>query len=139
MDDPTVSLVQDSWRKVLPIADIAGRLFYANLFEADPSLRPMFKGDLARQATKLMQMIDIAVARLGEPAILLPILERLGARHNEYGVQPQHYATVGAALLKTLEQGLGPGFTPEVRTAWATVYRVMTDVMVRASAASPVK
>lgn len=47
----------------------------------------------------------------------------------KYGVQPQHYDTVGAALLLTLEQGLGAAFTPEVKQAWATVYGVLASTM----------
>ncbi len=139
MDSNAISRVQESWREVLPIADVAGRLFYSNLFEADPALRPLFKGDLAQQAGKLMQMIDVAVSKLAEPAILLPVLQRLGMRHVEYGVLPAHYVTVGGALIKTLEQGLGETFTPEIKAAWIAVYDAMADVMVRASAASPVK
>jgi nitric oxide dioxygenase len=33
-------------------------------------------------------------------------------------------------LLWTLEQGLGPAFTPEVKDAWATVYGVLSGTMV---------
>jgi hemoglobin-like flavoprotein len=53
----------------------------------------------------------------------------LGQRHETYGVQPAHYATVGAALLKTLGQGLGGEFTDDVEQAWADVYGVMVGVM----------
>jgi methyl-accepting chemotaxis protein len=137
MNASTIALVRDSWRQVLPIADDAGRLFYANLFQADPTLRPLFHGDLARQAGKLMQMIDVAVNKLDTPDVLLPVLERLGARHIEYGVRREHYATVGAALVKTLAQGLGETFTPQVKRAWIEAYATMADAMVRASAAHP--
>lgn len=131
MDPSTVSLVQSSWAKVVPIAETAGKLFYTNLFEADPSLRALFRGDMDQQAAKLMQMISAAVGKLDDLAVLVPILEQLGQRHVGYGVLPAHYDTVGAALLKTLEQGLGPDFTPEVRSAWTTVYGVMVGVMSR--------
>lgn len=131
MDPSTVSLVQSSWAKVVPIAETAGKLFYTNLFEADPSLQALFRGDMDQQAAKLMQMISAAVGKLDDLAVLVPILEQLGQRHVGYGVLPAHYDTVGAALLKTLEQGLGPDFTPEVQSAWTTVYGVMVGVMSR--------
>lgn len=129
MEQQTVDLVTDSWSKVRPIAGQAGKLFYQNLFEADPALRPLFKGDLDQQAARLMTMIDAAVSKLGDLDTLVPILQTLGARHKTYGVLPTHYQTVGAALLKTLEQGLGDAFTPPTRAAWTTVYGVMAEVM----------
>lgn len=129
MDPTTIALVQSSWSQVKPAAASVGPRFYANLFDADPALQALFKGDLTQQAAKLVQMVDVAVARLGQPEVLLPVLQQLGRRHQGYGVQPAHYATVGGALLKTLEQGLGPAFTPEVRAAWATVYGAMAGAM----------
>ncbi len=129
MDATTVKLVQDSWQKVLPIAPVAGGLFYKNLFEADPALKALFKGDMDAQAAKLMQMIGAAVGMLNNLEGLVRILEQLGKRHQGYGVQPSHYQTVGAALLKTLGQGLGDAFTPATHDAWAAVYGVMESVM----------
>ena len=125
--------VQDSWSKVIPIADVAGKLFYTNLFEADPALKQLFKGNIEEQSAKLTTMITAAVSRLDNLDVLIPILESLGKRHVGYGVKPEHYQTVGAALLKTLEQGLGEGFTEETKHAWTVVYGVMADVMIGAS------
>jgi hemoglobin-like flavoprotein len=51
-------------------------------------------------------------------------------------VRDAHYATVGEALLWTLEQGLGAAFTAEVRQAWAQTYAVLSTTM-RAAAAAP--
>lgn len=130
MDQETKYLVQQSWRQVVPIADAAGQLFYKNLFEQDPSLQPMFKGDMQAQAQKLTTMITAAVSKLDDLDTLVPILQDLGKRHGGYGVLPQHYDTVGAALLKTLEQGLGDDFTPQTKQAWVSVYGVMSNVMV---------
>jgi hemoglobin-like flavoprotein len=45
----------------------------------------------------------------------------------------QQYDTVGAALLWTLEKGLGSGFTPELQDAWAAVYGVVATVMKNAA------
>jgi methyl-accepting chemotaxis protein len=129
MEQANITLVQESWSKVLPISATAGALFYANLFEADPSLRALFKGDMEAQSAKLMQMINAAVGKLNDLDSLVPVLQQLGQRHATYGVVPAHYAVVGASLLKTLEQGLGPSFTPATKEAWTAVYGVMADVM----------
>jgi hemoglobin-like flavoprotein len=133
MDDQIVKDVQSTWEIVEGIAPQAAALFYNNLFEADPSLKPLFKGNMDEQGKKLMQMIGAAVGKLRELDTLVPILQGLGKRHAQYGVQESHYATVGAALLKTLEQGLDQAFTPQVSAAWATVYGVMSKVMITAA------
>lgn len=135
MSPTEITLVKDSFRKVVPIADQAAALFYARLFELDPTLRPMFRGSMAEQGQKLMTMIATAVASLERPDHLLPTVRTLGARHVGYGVRDEHYATVGAALLWTLEKGLGSDFTAEVRAAWAKVYTLLADTM-RAGAAA---
>jgi hemoglobin-like flavoprotein len=129
MDTMTIDLVQASWAKVMPIKVMASKLFYDNLFEADPSLKPLFKGDMEQQAAKLVLMINAAVNKLTDLNTLVPVVQQLGQRHETYGVQPAHYATVGAALLKTLGQGLGGEFTDDVEQAWAEVYGVMVGVM----------
>lgn len=134
MNQNTVLLVQESWKKVAAIAPQAAELFYQNLFVADPSLKSLFKGDMTEQGKKLMQMIDAAVGKLNDLETLVPILQSLGVRHDGYGVKEEHYQTVGGALLKTLGQGLGEDFTPEVKEAWASVYGTMADVMISASA-----
>ena len=105
-------------------------MFYGRLFELNPSLRPLFKSDLRDQGKKLMQMIGFCVGKLDALDELVPIVKSLGARHVGYGVVESDYATVGAALLWTLEQGLGPAFTPEVKGAWAEVYGVLSGTMV---------
>lgn len=129
MSPDTIPLVQQSWTQVAAIAPQAAALFYQNLFTADPSLKPLFKGDMQAQGAKLMQMIGAAVGKLNDLDTLVPILQGLGKRHAGYGVQDAHYDTVGGALLQTLGQGLGAGFTPEVKAAWSEVYGVMAQVM----------
>ena len=129
MTPETIKLVQSSWTKVTPISSQAAAIFYDELFTRDPAVRKLFKGDMVKQGEKLMQMIGVAVSKLNEPAILIPALQSLGERHVGYGVMDSHYDTVGAALLATLEKGLGPAFTPDVRKAWTEVYGVMTQVM----------
>jgi len=133
MTPQIITHVQTTWKAVDAMAPQAAALFYTNLFEADPTLRALFKGDMQGQGQKLMQMIGAAVGKLTDLPTLVPILENLGKRHVGYGVQDAHYATVGAALLKTLEQGLGPAFTPEVKQAWTAVYGTVAGVMSQAA------
>jgi hemoglobin-like flavoprotein len=123
------TLVQSSFAQVAPNAEQVAALFYNKLFELDPKLQPLFKGDLAKQGRKLMRMLATAVNGLDRLDALVPAVQDLGRRHVAYGVAPEHYSTVGAALLWTLEQGLGDAFTRELRDAWAAVYGVLAQAM----------
>lgn len=136
MEQTTIDLVQSSFEKVKPIAPQAAEIFYSKLFEFDPSLKALFPANdaaMATQGNKLMSMLASAVAGLNNLDMLLPVLENLGKRHVEYKVKPAHYDTVGAALLGTLEAGLGDDFTPDVKKAWTDVYGTMSSVMIKAS------
>ena len=124
-----IAVVQTTWKQVTPIADTAAELFYNRLFELDPSLRPLFKGDIKEQGEKLMKMITVAVNGLGRLDEIVPAVRALGKRHVGYGVEDAHYDLVGEALLLTLEQGLDEDFTPEVKDAWATVYDLLATTM----------
>jgi hemoglobin-like flavoprotein len=129
MSPHQIDLVQKTFNQVKPIAAAAAEMFYARLFHLDPNLRSMFKGDMGKQGAMLMSMIGAAVNGLRNLETLSPVVRQLGARHTKYGVQPQHYATVGDALLWTLEQGLEDDFTPEVRDAWVAAYGLLSEVM----------
>ena len=124
-----ISLVQQSFALGKPIAPAAADLFYQRLFKLDPSLKPMFKGDMVKQGQMLMSVLATAVTGLSNLEKLAPIVRALGARHVGYGVQAQHYTTVGAALMWTLEQGLGDAFTAETRAAWSAAYELLAEVM----------
>jgi len=134
MTPEQAEMVKSSWAKVVPIADQAAELFYGKLFELDPSLKLLFKGDMTEQGKKLMKMINTAVNGLDRLDEIVPAVQQLGVRHIGYGVKDEHYDTVGAALLWTLEAGLGDAFTENVKESWATVYGLLADTMKAAAA-----
>lgn len=138
MTNEQIKLVQDSFKQVAPIAEAAAQLFYARLFELDPALESLFKGNLTEQGRKLMQMLGLAVNSLDRMDQLLPAVQSLGRRHVTYGVRDKDYETVGRALLWTLRKGLGEAFTPEVEAAWSKVYATLASAMQSASVAEPV-
>jgi len=123
------SVVRETFAQVAPSADTVAALFYGRLFELDPTLKELFKIDMREQGRKLMQMIGLAVSKLDALDELVPVVQALGRRHAGYGVKDVDYDTVGAALLWTLQQGLGPSFTPEVKSAWTTVYGLLASTM----------
>jgi len=134
LDKQTIETVRAGFALVRPVAAQAAAEFYRRLFEADPSLKPMFRGDATEQGEKLMGMIAAAVRLAPRPELLAGVLGPLGARHATYGVEARHYDTVGAALLETLAALLGDAFTPAQRTAWTTFYGTLARVMLAGAA-----
>lgn len=134
MTSRQTELVQESFQLVVPILNNATTLFYDRLFQLDESLRSMFRGPQEEQARKLAHVLTVVVKGLSRPEQILPAVEELGRRHSGYGVRPEHYDTVGAALLWTLQAGLGDAFTPEVRDAWSSAYQFLSFAMQKASA-----
>ena len=134
MTPEQVALVQDTWKKVVPISDTAAELFYGRLFSLDPALKPLFKGDMKKQGRLLMTMIGTAVSGLNRLDAIVPAVQDLGRRHVKYGVRDQHYDTVATALVWTLEQGLGEAFTPDVKQSWVAAYTVLSTTMKNAAA-----
>jgi len=131
-----ITLIKDSWGRVVPISAATAKLFYGRLFELDPTLKPLFRGDMAEQGRKLVRMISVAVDNLDRLDEIVPAVRDLGVRHLDYGVKNSHYDTVGAALLWTLGQGLGDAFTDDVRMAWAEVYALLAGTMKEAATAA---
>ena len=139
MTPEQITLVQESFKKVAPISETAAELFYARLFELDPTLRSLFKRDMTLQGHELMAMIAAAVHGLNDLEQLLPVVRDLGVRHVGYGVLQKHYDTVGAALLWTLERGLGGDLTDETRRAWAAAYGLLAAAMIEAAYGEPLE
>lgn len=124
-----ITLVQDTFDKIRPISEKAAKLFYNRLFELDPSLKSLFKGDMKTQGKMLMQMLDYAITGLDRLDTIVLAIQNLGICHAGYGVKDEYYETVGEALLWTLEQGLGKDFTPDVKDAWVEAYKLLSDIM----------
>ena len=133
MNELQIKLVQDSFAMVAPISDDAAAIFYARLFELDPTLKQLFKSDLKEQGRKLMTMLSTAVNGLNNLESLVETVQNLGKRHVNYGVKPEHYDTVAMALLDTLEKGLGNAWTNEVKEAWIEVYTILATTMKQAA------
>jgi hemoglobin-like flavoprotein len=133
MTPKQIQLVKSSFAKIAPVKDQTAALFYRRLFELDPDLRALFREDMATQGAKLMAALGAVAASLDQLACVMPAVRKLGRRHAAYGVRPEHYATVGEALIWTLEQGLGADFTPDTRRAWTDAYASLAWAMIAAA------
>ncbi len=130
MTPEQVSLIQASFAKVAPISEQAAAMFYGRLFEIAPEVKPLFRADMAEQGRKLMATLAVVVNGLTNLQSILPAASALATRHVGYGVKAEHYAPVGAALLWTLERGLGAAWTPQLAEAWTAVYTTLSGYMI---------
>lgn len=127
-------LIRSSWAAVEPMADDAAKLFYARLFHLDPRAAALFRNaNMEKQRMVLIQTLRVVVRNIDRLDQIIPEVEALGRRHAGYGVEAEQYATVGSALLWTLERGLGDAFTPATAYAWADAYRRLSSAMIEAA------
>ena len=133
MNAEQVKLLRETFKAIEPMAQETGEMLYNKLFEIDPSLQPLFKGDIKTQAKMVITAIGLAVSGLDKPEGLQDQVKSLGTRHITYGVPPRDVNTFGAALIWALDQSLGPAFTPEVKDAWIAAYGALSVAMRRAT------
>lgn len=124
-----IEIIQSAVPAITSNAEGVATAFYAQLFALDPSLRPMFRGDMVEQGRKLMTMLGTALNNVERLDSLIPALQSMGRRHMAYGVEKHHYWIVGQALINTLEMAFGEAFTAEARTAWSTLYEALVEAI----------
>ncbi len=130
MTPDQVKAIQESFKKVAPISEQAAALFYGRLFEIAPEVKPLFRGDMTEQGRKLMATLGVVVNGLSNLEAILPAASALAKRHVGYGVKAADYTPVGAALLWTLERGLGDAWTPDLAADWGAAYTVLSEYMI---------
>jgi hemoglobin-like flavoprotein len=134
MSPETERVVRESWSQFEPVAVQSAEFFYQKLFELDPDAQRLFaRTDMEAQGRKVMEMFAEIVRLLDQPESLVSEVADLGRRHVHYGVHDSQYDSVGVALLWTLERGLGPAFTDDVRDAWTEAYLLVSTVARRAT------
>ena len=131
------TIVQSSFRSVLPMSSSPGELFYKRLFEIDPAIAPLFKRGMKEQSEQFMRVLALAVGGLSSISTLAPMVKQLGARHAGYGVKPEHYDAFRRALLWMLAAILQDAYTEEVREAWSTAYSMIAGIMKEAAWGAP--
>ena len=130
MTERQILLVKNSWSYVIVKSEEAGQLFYYRLFEIAPEVKHMFKGDIKEQSKKLMNMVTLIVTKLQKLDEIINEVKLLAQRHGKYGVKPEYYKIVGAALIWTLKEGLQEKWTPETEEAWVKVYGILSSAMI---------
>ena len=122
MDADQIALVRASLPEVFAPGASAGLVFYDRLFVLAPTLRAIFPEELDDQATRLATAITRAVGLLDDPKALRDAMAGLGISHMKYGLGPEAYDLVGAALLHTVRTRLGEAYTPDMQDAWSAAF-----------------
>jgi len=128
LDARTVSLIQMSIARLAPRMDQFSPVFYARLFEQNPRIQHMFRGNLKDQEARLGHMIAVVAQNLDRQAEIEPALRRLGQRHVEYGARDADFAVFGEALMWTLDRFLDDP-DPETLDAWREFYNYISELM----------
>jgi hemoglobin-like flavoprotein len=139
MTPSQIQLVQSALPVIAAEKEQVARLFYSRLFQLEPALQDLFTGDMIVQGDKMVTLLGTLIAALNRPDQIVPVLQALGQRHAGCGVQDSHYATVGSALLWTLERCLTTNFTAEMRDAWIALFFVVSRTMIAGSRVEPMR
>jgi hypothetical protein len=112
-----VARIQESWRKVQPIADTSVELFHSRLLVLNPAFRPLLRKDLKSQGRRRVAILDAIVQGLESLERVAPQVDQLGG----CAADPR----VVEALLWTLKQGLGEAFDELTELAWEAACRAI--------------
>jgi hemoglobin-like flavoprotein len=105
--------------------------FYQRLFSYYPEIAQLFAyTDMKRQESSLMATLAAVIAGIERGDNLIPTVQKLGSRHYQYGVKPEHYALVGSVLLETFNEYLGQNFTAQMQDAWNQAYELISEQMI---------
>lgn len=132
-----VARIRRTWSRVILSRQIVGTIFYSRLFALAPETRALFPASLDSQGRKLVETLGWIVDHIDDAETLLPQARALARRHVAYGVTAEHYPAVGAALLETLQAGLGDAFGEADAVAWREAYAFLSAEMIRAAYPEP--
>jgi hemoglobin-like flavoprotein len=130
LDDQQIGEVRRTFDRLLEAGTAPIEHFYHRLFEDLPEVKGMFRTEPRIQARKFLQSLKVIVSALHAPQRHVTVLQRLGQRHDAYGVMPHHYPVVANTLMTVMADALGPAFTPEARSAWERAFALITMVMI---------
>jgi hemoglobin-like flavoprotein len=134
LTEKQIKLIKQNWSELRGVDPaLIGEVFYRKLFIDAPSVKRLFKGGQEEQAIKLIEMLNILVARLERLDELTEDIKQLAVRHVQYGTKPEHYQYVGNTLIWTLKQASRDTWNSELEDAWISCYTLLSSTMIDAS------
>ncbi|XP_054758842.2 uncharacterized protein LOC129264905 [Lytechinus pictus] len=143
LDERQKTLVRNTWKTLEKKAELHGSMMFAKLTSDHPDIGKLFSfggknlsygellvdPDVRAHGMRVIDTLGSVVEDLDDMELVVQILEDLGQRHNSYNAKKTHIKAVGEALLFTLEQAIGAGFTSDVKAAWTAVFNIVADTM----------
>jgi hemoglobin-like flavoprotein len=131
-----VDLLEESFDLVVLRGDDLVSGFYRRVL-ANPALAPLFAGvAMDMQSLKFLSTLVALRNAWRHLEMIEPELEAMGARHIAYGVEPEHYPLLCAALLDALAEVAGTAWKPEYAASWREAYAFVQAAMVRGATAT---
>ena len=137
MTPAQLELVKASYAKLPEGGATMAADFYRNLFELDPATRALFATEPAVMSVKFSGELAAIVEAITSYETFAPRVSELAVRHNGYGVRPQHYRTVGQALIRALAAHLDEDWDEELEAAWRRAYNLVSELMMTAAGDAP--
>ena len=128
MTPEQADLIRQSFDAMWPVRRKLAVTFYSRFFELAPDAQQLFPSNMERQHLKLMDSIAAIVGALDKRELFQSVVSETGRHHIGFGAKPPHFAAFGEALIWGLERQFGTAFTPELKTAWNTLYRAKNSV-----------
>lgn len=108
--------------------------FYKIMFANNPEVKGFFNMDkqASGEQPKALAMTVLAAAQnIDNLEALLPAVKKIGKRHVEVGILPEHYPIVGKNLLAAIKDILGDAATDEIMEAWGKAYGVIAEIFIQ--------
>lgn len=108
--------------------------FYKRMLEGNPELRNVFnQAHQARghQQKALAGAVLAYAEHIENPAVLLPAVKHIAAKHVTIGIRAEQYPIVGRHLLASIREVLGEAATDELVDAWAAAYGQLAELLIQ--------
>jgi hemoglobin-like flavoprotein len=116
-------LLRDTLERVLAADDTFPARFYERLFASHPEVQARFRGNSPGAQRKMFaQKLVAIVDHLDDPQWIEREAAVLGGSHAGYGVTAEMYPWVGDALIATVAEACGEGWSTAAEEAWRSAY-----------------
>ena len=106
--------------------------FYSRMFTHHPELKNLFNmgnQQTGKQQTALAMAVLAYAENIANPAVLLPVVDRIGHKHVSLDIRPEQYQIVGRHLIASIGEVLGDAATPAILDAWTEAYNQLAALM----------
>ena len=128
-----IDLLEKTFAMLAPQGEQLVARFYEELFNRYPKVKGLFLNTTTeKQQAKLLAALKLVVTNLRNQDVLVNALTEMGARHQKYGVQTEHYEAVTSTLLSVMQEFAGDAWTTTVEEAWRAALELVSSVMISA-------